>query len=469
MRAFFLGLLLLLPMGVNAAVSISEVAWMGSIDSANHEWAELHNNGPATDVTGWILRDGVNFEIELSGTIPENSYAVLERTSDASAPGTAFFIYTGALVNTGATLKLERSDGSLVDQVPSGENWENIGGDNVTKETAQYTNSGWKTAPATPGSGLEWNDDSENTDKLIDEDEPEAAKNTNTSKKGNSGESVRLLMPGVSLDLAVDAQTIGYVHQKISFDVEPSGIGESLINSLVYQWNFGDGSVSTEKYSKHVFDYPGTYIVTVYAVFKRQEQVARHEITILPVQISLTTNREGDVQVNNDSPYELDISGYRLRGEKSFTFPSYSILLPNQTVTISKERLGKTKSRMIAIYDTEKSLVSSVTTNTLAFSSTEVRELVAPSPQISAISFSQVPTETPDSNFTFAPKSLPAAESIKEERFVEVALTATTTQIANAGAAVPDSDSRSWYLALVGVLVLGILGVYATPRRNQMS
>jgi len=111
---------LLLPYSAQAAVSISEVAWMGSSASANHEWIELHNDGSAQDVSGWTLSDGVNLSIDLTGTISQNSYAVLERTSEDSAPGTAFLVYTGALVNTGATLRLTRSDGSLVDQVSGG-------------------------------------------------------------------------------------------------------------------------------------------------------------------------------------------------------------------------------------------------------------------------------------------------------------------------------------------------------------
>jgi len=71
------------------AIEISEVAWMGSAASANHEWIELYS--PETiDVTGWTITDGNNLQIELDGTISSGEYAVLERTSDASAPGTAW-------------------------------------------------------------------------------------------------------------------------------------------------------------------------------------------------------------------------------------------------------------------------------------------------------------------------------------------------------------------------------------------
>ncbi|MCA9360208.1 hypothetical protein KC850_04225, partial [Candidatus Kaiserbacteria bacterium] len=61
MRWCFFGLCwLLFPYSVNAAVYISEVAWMGSDSSANHEWIELHNDGDAVSVADWVLTDGAN-------------------------------------------------------------------------------------------------------------------------------------------------------------------------------------------------------------------------------------------------------------------------------------------------------------------------------------------------------------------------------------------------------------------------
>ena len=153
MVVLFTGLLFLFSVSCTyAAVTINEIAWMGNETSANDEWIELFNDGGSSvDVTGWVLRDGMNLEIVLTGAIGAGQYAVLERTDDDSAPGGAFLIYTGALTNTGATLVLARDDGGIEDQVSGGENWENIGGDNVTKETAQYTSSGWTTGAATPG------------------------------------------------------------------------------------------------------------------------------------------------------------------------------------------------------------------------------------------------------------------------------------------------------------------------------
>lgn len=347
------------PTEAEAGVYISEVAWMGTVTSANHEWIELHNDGEEVSVEGWVLTDGNNLQIKLSGTLAGQSYAVLERTGDESAPGTAFLIYTGALVNSGATLRLLRSDGSVVDQLSGGENWNNIGGDNVTKETAQYTNSGWVTAPATPGGP---------PPMIIEPRENTATSGPATGKSastkstglviGKKPDKLYLELPGVTLRLDISAQPAGYVHQTLSFSVTPSGIGDNLANSLQYQWNFGDGTIASGQNVTHVYRYPGTYVVTVYGGYKRQEQVARHEITILPVTISLTTNEKGDVQINNDSPYELDISGYTVQGERSFVFPPRSIVLSGQTITIARQKLGIGYLRPVAVYDTEAQMIA---------------------------------------------------------------------------------------------------------------
>ena len=150
-RLFPALLLFLLPLSAHASVIINEIAWMGGAESANHEWIELYNSGGETiALDGWTLEDGMNLNIALTGSIPGSTYAVLERSSEESTPATAFLIYAGALVNTGATLTLKNESGQIMDQVAGGENWQEIGGDNTNKDTAQYTNQGWVTDIPTP-------------------------------------------------------------------------------------------------------------------------------------------------------------------------------------------------------------------------------------------------------------------------------------------------------------------------------
>lgn len=463
---YFLGVFVFLfPVAANAGVSISEVAWMGSAESANYEWIELHNDGAAIDATDWVLTDSQNLQIVLAGVIPADAYVVLERTSDDSAAGSAFLIYTGALVNTGATLRLERADGSLVDQVVGGEGWEHIGGDNVTKETAQHTSAGWVTAAATPGRAI-------TTTKIegAAADNPETPSVDSARRQGSVTRVIEpLQLPGVTLELEVTAPAVGYVHQAIPFTVDASGIGDSLIDSLQYEWNFGDGFTARQQTTEHVYQYPGTYVVTVYGGYKRQEQVARHEVTILPVAVSLTSNDAGDVQVNNDSPYEIDLSGFRVRGDAEFLFPDRTILLPNQTITIPQQLLGKTTNKMIAVYDAESALaaallpgVSTEESPKLALAEPVVYPM--PVPQVSSIS-----TDPPAAAFGFATvESAPTVIAQEKDVQTKEVVVATSSQVA--AAAVPNTSSVPWaYLGLAGVLTTAIVGVLAVPRRNERS
>lgn len=466
MRIVLALLFLCIPLYSQAAVLISEVAWMGSADSANHEWIELQNTGSSdADVSGWTLIDEMNLSIPLAGVIPAGNYAVLERTSDESASGQAFLIYTGALVNTGATLVLKRADGSIEDQVAGGENWQGIGGDNVTKETAQYTTAGWVTGTPTPGrenaGTAKPSDDTDDSNSNEEEEENEETTAPSTSaKKSNSSETVKLVLTDSILSLKVDGQKKGYVNQLIDFEVEPSGVGKTIESSLVYRWNFGDGAVAFGKESTHSYAYPGTYIVTVYGAFKRQEQVARYEVTILPVAISVTRNTRGDVQINNDSPYEIDVSGYVIRGEKGWKFPEYSIILPNQTVTLPKAKIG---NGLVKVFDTEGELVT--TSHTVA-----KEELAVEESEGSFSGMSYVSSEP----LVLAPATLAerfglvdtaeAAEPVLEDIPSSPAPILGTTSDKSASR-VPDN---AWpYLGLIAVILLGLIGTATKITRNQ--
>jgi hypothetical protein len=457
--------LLCIPFTLEAAVTFSEIAWMGSAESANHEWIELYNDGPATNVSGWTITDGNNLSIELVGTIPANDYAVLERTSEASALGSAFLIYTGSLVNGGATLRLTNSSGGLVDQVSGGEEWENIGGDNTTKETAQYTTAGWITAPRTPGAPNATEASSQSSEDT-EEDEQESSthsSSSNTPVRSNSSSNFNLELPGVTLQLAIQAPTQVYVNQPIDFRVEPSGVGSTIEHSLTYEWNFGDGEVADTKTPSHTYRYPGTYVVAVYASYKRQEQIGRHEITVLPVNLTLGKNRDGDVMISNDAPYELDLSNYRLQGTHDFTLPPRTFLLPNQTITIDYSKVSDNPDTVIAMYDNTGTAVDMWLPEALRTDQSDSHRYVidqSPTPIISATAVSAppaTPLEHSDQQFTFATARSPEAASAPATTTIQ-SMSTTATPVALGTEAPPQQANRWPYLALIGLIIIAFIG-----------
>ncbi len=142
---FVFGLFLFPPQNSDAANSldivISEIAWMGTVNSYNDEWIELYNNtNLPIELSGWMLKAADDTpKISLNGVIPPNSFYLLERTNDDTVPNiTADQIYTGALGNNGESLSLHNNSGSVIDSVNSNGGW--FAGDNELKKTVERKN-----------------------------------------------------------------------------------------------------------------------------------------------------------------------------------------------------------------------------------------------------------------------------------------------------------------------------------------
>ena len=435
-----IALLFFIPYTSNAAVVINEVAWMGTETSANDEWIELYNtDSSSVNVDGWTLSDSMNLNIDLVGTIDGYEYVMLERTDDDSAPGRAFLIYTGAIGNTGATLTLKRSNGSTEDQVAGGDNWEQIGGDNVTKETAQLTEDGWHTAAATPGQ----------PNATFESDDKQTTKQSSqtTTSQFTTGRVVpqrELTAAEAALVLDIDGPNIAYVHQPVSFSAKPSGLGSVLIDSLQYSWNLGDTATKTGRVIRHTYDYPGEYVVVVKGSYARHAAVARVTVTVLPVRFSVTRSERGDIQIHNDAKYETDLSGYRVVGSRVFMVPDQTWLLPGATLTIPKEKLGVTPA--VYLFDASHQLAASDTRPDSAL-------VDAPFP---AAVLTVPPTDyqaatAPDSDFRFVKKENNSTATIVAQTPLATSTATNTTT---------PTTSRLAYVSLIGVIALALAGLY---------
>jgi PKD repeat protein len=402
--AFFFCIAYLIATPV-AAVSISEVAWMGSASSANHEWIELYNPGEAIDVDGWTLRDGMNLTITLAGTIPASQFVVLERNrSDGqSVVGVPFLNYAGALVNTGATLTLRRADGSIVDQVVGGENWQNIGGDNITKETAQYTASGWVTAPPTPG-----RPSVEGASSRVPSTS-DTRTTTSVSRVLTAGADTGVLKTGYGhlpweLSLSIAGADVVQVNQPYRWNATASGLGPTHLNSLVYTWNMGDMRTDTTETITHTYSYPGTYVITLHATFAKREAVAVKTVTVLPVQVSIARLPNGDVQVYNDTVYDIDVSGYTISGgTKVLTFPPRSYLSARSTITLPFTKIGTFLP--LTLFDATGQMLARTDTisNTTAIDTAILSGLSTPRPEtVSSISTPPTTIQASSGVFRFA-------------------------------------------------------------------
>ena len=145
------------------SVLINEIAWAGTLASANDEWLELHNPGSEDiNLTGWTLTDGNDINVALSGVIPSYSFYLLERTDDTSvADVSADRIYSGCLSNKGETLFLIDPTGNLVDSANlSGGKWpagEAFSRTSMERRGGEDLSGNWGTFTGYYGVGLDAN------------------------------------------------------------------------------------------------------------------------------------------------------------------------------------------------------------------------------------------------------------------------------------------------------------------------
>lgn len=459
---------IVLPSTTHAAVIINEVAWMGDSESANNEWIELYNTGESQSLAGWQLTDGTNLTIDLSGTLTAGTYGVLERTDDSSAPGTAFLVYTGALANTGATLSLLRSDGSIADRVAGGADWELLGGDNTTKDTAQYTSGGWITAAPTPGRV------NETTPSPVvaeaSQSNESATVRTSSQQNGTTQTSrtvTTLELPDVELQLSVTLPEYIYVNQPVTLTVEPSGLGKTWLDSLQYDWNFGDLSVGTGQVPTHIYKHPGEYIVTVRAAFSRHEQIVKFPVTVLPMNVSIEETVAGDFMVRNNAQYEVDLSSYTLYGTQAVTFPERTYVAPQATIIISRSQVRPLSTLGVRLFDSQQNKVLTFNESAPVATVAEVRTplvFVPPPPTEPPVAA----VETVVSNrFSFGSEAVPTTASPLKAATSSAELIAKDSPqraaVADASTTIPREAYP--YLGLLGLLGIGLLAIYTGQKR----
>lgn len=386
------GILLWLPYTTHGAVLINEIAWKGTATNANDEWIELYNDGADNiSLDGWAIyaksyETDAEYKIlvKLKGALSHGNFTVLKSTygdGEIKDVSDNVLSYTQRMTNEGLTLTLCRESGALScvpeaieDQVAGGEQWKHMGV-NTNYDTAQRTlENGWITSTPTPNAQNETRavESAQDSETNIDTNNSEDSLPANTTSSGgivkskhSPTQTIRLKEGEHELVLAVTIPDTIYEKQGTQFMVEPSGTGKTVLNSLRYVWNFGDMSTSTQKNPTHIYDFPGTYILVLEAGFAKQHALLEKQITVLPVTLSLSRDRDGNVLVQNDAPYVLDVSGYTLRGARSLVFPDRTKIAPNGSIAIHKDWLGvEGLDQYVYAYDARGQFITSTIPDT---------------------------------------------------------------------------------------------------------
>lgn len=421
-----------LPTLAFAAVEITEVAWMGTVESQYGEWIELYNSGSeAVSLDGWKLYTdgGSTLLISLTKTIAAGGYLVVERTTP-SAPNPLPTIsdeagsFGGAgLANTGEYLVLKDTSGSTVSVLAFQSGWP--AGDAETKQTMQKKGSSWITADPTPKAATTSTGTTGTAAESADDDSSEETTGAQKSAGGGSAEPELVWEPGISF--SYPKQVIAGVPVQITATVTEE---KGMTKVGHFTWNLGEGTVFQQRLLEpitYTYQHPGEYIVTL-AYVRREaitpdpDLVGQFSISVVHPVLAFERGDGGTLFIKNTSTENLDLYQWRLGyAGMQHQFPRYSII--------------KAGSRLP---------VSAVPFGAAAFS--ELPTLVNPSGI--AVAGPEVPVTAVAStvrSVAVAQKPLPAVAAVT---------VAQQPLLAQAAGALPKNNQRTWSIAALGALVV---------------
>lgn len=213
---------------LHAPVIISEVAWMGSVESARDEWIEIANiSSSSISLFGWQLVDGdeeVTVRIGSKNKVLPGDFFILARSGGAVA-SRAQATFTGSIRNTDEAIHLYDASCALVDEVRAAPSW--AAGDNESKRTMER-NLGtllWHTAAVvggTPGT--------KNSTPLS---EKQAVSSAEQKQKTSSSVTVQKVLDQSELSVCAKDSTAVPTHAVLINEVAWAGTGSETTS---HEW-----------------------------------------------------------------------------------------------------------------------------------------------------------------------------------------------------------------------------------------
>jgi len=317
-------------------VVINEIAWMGTVGSANDEWLELYNDGVEdVNLDGWVIvaQDGTPLidvrekSVSPAPTIASGGFFLLERTDDTSVPQVvADAIYAGAMGNAGEILILKNSDGIEVDRVDGADEWKINGesetaGSNETKETASRQAGGlWVTALASPRAA-------NNTPSPLEEEEAEEE----TQESPPAVTPTNTTSSSLSVRAHAGDDIVVIVGTEISLD------GSASSGASLYRWYLGDGNIKEGLIITHTYNFPGHYLVTLEAQAEGQISIDQANVFVYGGKVLINEvyfpkdkKERSWVEFFNPTSAPINLGGWVLQmGEKIFIIPTYTVVNSN--------------------------------------------------------------------------------------------------------------------------------------------
>src|SRR3989344_1988834 len=263
MRFWVFIFLFSLAFSARASVVITEIMYdLEEGGDTGREWVEIQNSGSGIDLTGWkFFENGVNHGLVLaqgSVSLPQNGFAIIADNAEKFLldwPGFngTLFDSSFSFSNTGETLILRDSELADSDTATYSSEFGASGDGNSLGKA----NNQWISSLPTPGGVNSGSGAGESVEESSEEDVEEEQEFFSPS----SGSVPPLPKSSFSTFAGEDKSALAGA--EVYFEGQVSGISENLVNTVRFSWNFGDGTVGDGNKIKHLFQYPGTYIVNL--------------------------------------------------------------------------------------------------------------------------------------------------------------------------------------------------------------
>lgn len=477
-------MLFLLPFHAYAAMVINEIAWMGTTVSGTNEWIELYNDSDtAVDLSGWsiVSRDG-SPNIALQGIVAARGYFLIERTDDDTVPGIPADLvisFGSGLSNSGETLDLKNALGGVVDSVEGGKDWSLVGGDNVTKDTAQRGGNGWATQPGTPrAKNVVGN--SESTSTISTTGSSQTASSSSPAITPTSPASPAKY-PRAHLTINAGEDRTVFRAVQSTFSASALGLYDEALPYASYVWNFGDGSVASGRSVAHTYRQEGEYVVSLEVTHLTIKEKVRFIVTVISPKIAINEvvdGEDGYVKLINHSSEEVDLSYWVISGgDLSYVLPYNTIIRGGKYLLLPRSVIGisMSPSDTITLRFSNGVVVCQREGSRSALSAPEkpigVPNIAAPAPL--SLNENQPAQRTQKSISKVEPRiSEPAIEVLATEKEASVykayeATSSDQTAVIWQSGNNDSSSSPTWVLGLAAAVLVAFAGYLLTRSQQQ--
>lgn len=323
-------ILFLIPFLTQASVVINEIMYDLEGSDSGREWVEVYNNSSSpVDLTGWkffeantnhalsLIQGDVNISAGGFALIVDNAEKFFVDWSNFSG---TIFDSSFSLSNTGEILVIRNSDLVDIDSV----SYTSELGANGDGKTLQRADGQWVANNPTPGA-------------------QNASGQSSSQSQSTSTSNIDVSQSTTVVDWPTEPQIFANAGQdktavagsEVYFSGQSLGLQKEPLENARYLWNFGDGAAAENQNVKHVYKYPGEYIVVLDVSSGKYSASDKAIVKIIPNEIEIIEANQDYIKLHNGPNAELDISFWFLRaGNDLFKFPENTFIKANKDLVI---------------------------------------------------------------------------------------------------------------------------------------